>query len=136
MIQVGIRQEVMITGVAQVIMKHKRSDSIYTRQRCNYCCISITSSFIMCGIIPVIYFSLFTVNPQTVLSLCQKKPNHLPWNQFGHMQVITRHQRRNLDSTKKIMGYHHIMCIEYFFTKYEEALLFLDMSIVQLKLNK
>ena len=78
MIQVGIRQEVMITGVAQVIMKHKRSDSIYTRQGVTIA-VSITSSFIMCGIIAVIYFS---VNPGTVFSLCQNQAIYLDtcWN--------------------------------------------------------
>ena len=66
MIQVGIRQEVMITGVAQVIMKHKRSDSIYTRQGVTIRVLYLTSSFIMCGIIAVIYFFVSPSPPDTV----------------------------------------------------------------------
>ena len=48
----------MIRGVAQVIMQYKRSDSIYTRQGVTIRVVyttTLTSSFIMCGIIAVIY---------------------------------------------------------------------------------
>ena len=87
--KVGIRQEVMITGVAQVIMKHKRSDSIYTRQRCNYRC--KYNVFIY----NVWYYSchLFLLRQIQELYLAFVKTKlHLSFSTCYNMQYITRHQ--------------------------------------------
>ena len=110
--KVGIRQEVMITGVAQVIMKHKRSDSIYTRQRCNYRC--KYNVFIY----NVWYYSchLFLLRQIQELYLAFVKTKlHLSFSTCYNMQYITRHQTGEIWTMYgKIIGCLHNM-LWYFF---------------------